>query len=59
MNSKIPNIYLKGIVWVAWTVLSAIFSALFTHFVAPQAAGSGIPQLRAIIGGYTIKGLLY
>uniref|UniRef100_A0A914WLS9 Chloride channel protein n=1 Tax=Plectus sambesii TaxID=2011161 RepID=A0A914WLS9_9BILA len=42
------------ITWTSYTLLFVITSTVFVHFVAPQAIGSGIPEMKAIISGTTI-----
>uniref|UniRef100_A0A914W741 Chloride channel protein n=1 Tax=Plectus sambesii TaxID=2011161 RepID=A0A914W741_9BILA len=42
------------ITWTSYTLLFVITSTVFVRFVAPQAIGSGIPEMKAIISGTTI-----
>ncbi|XP_063841828.1 chloride channel protein 2-like isoform X3 [Scylla paramamosain] len=41
--------------WVAIPTLLVIFSAAFCQWVAPSAAGSGIPEMKTILRGVVLK----
>ncbi|KXJ80430.1 hypothetical protein RP20_CCG025170 [Aedes albopictus] len=45
-------------VWVSMSVCLVMFSAGFVHLVAPQAIGSGIPEMKTIIRGVALKDYL-
>ena len=49
------NIFLKYIAWVSLPVFLVLFSAGFVHIVAPQAIGSGIPEMKTILRGVVLK----
>uniref|UniRef100_A0AAY4DZW2 Chloride channel protein n=1 Tax=Denticeps clupeoides TaxID=299321 RepID=A0AAY4DZW2_9TELE len=49
------NIFLQYLAWVTYPVVLISFSAGFTHIVAPQAAGSGIPEMKTILRGVVLK----
>lgn len=42
----LANICLTFIVWVFYAVILVSASALFSHYVAQQAIGSGIPEMK-------------
>lgn len=42
----LANICLTFIVWVLYAVILVSASALFSHYVAQQAIGSGIPEMK-------------
>uniref|UniRef100_A0A7E4WAY4 Chloride channel protein n=1 Tax=Panagrellus redivivus TaxID=6233 RepID=A0A7E4WAY4_PANRE len=44
--------------WVGYTELLVICSAMFVHYVAPQAIGSGIPEMKTILRGVVLKDYL-
>ncbi|XP_062540318.1 chloride channel protein 2-like [Armigeres subalbatus] len=44
--------------WVSMSVCMVLFSAGFVHLVAPQAIGSGIPEMKTIIRGVALKNYL-
>ena len=44
--------------WWAWAVVNGFIAVLIVRFLAPQAAGSGIEQVRSIMTGYPIPGYL-
>lgn len=46
------------ILWTASVVLPIWFSVKFVNIVAPQSAGSGIPEIKAIIKGFEVKDFL-
>ncbi|XP_046673278.1 chloride channel protein 2 isoform X1 [Homalodisca vitripennis] len=41
--------------WVALPVCLILFSAGFVHIVAPQSIGSGIPEMKTILRGVSLK----
>ncbi|KAH9370771.1 hypothetical protein HPB48_014733 [Haemaphysalis longicornis] len=49
------NLILKYVVWVFFPVLLILFSSGFAHTVAPQAIGSGIPEMKTILRGVVLK----
>ncbi|KAI3415891.1 Chloride channel protein 2 [Globodera pallida] len=44
--------------WLCYTELLVISSAIFVHYVAPQAVGSGIPEMKTILRGVILKDYL-
>jgi len=44
--------------WWAWSVFFGFVSILTVRYLAPQAGGSGIEQVRSIMTGYSIPGYL-
>ncbi|KAL3119101.1 hypothetical protein niasHT_003884 [Heterodera trifolii] len=42
-------------VWVGFPVLLVLLSALFVRTIAPQAIGSGIPEMKTILRGVILK----
>nr|XP_055076653.1 chloride channel protein 1a isoform X1 [Misgurnus anguillicaudatus] len=49
------NIALQYLVWVFYPMALIIFASLFCHLLAPQAIGSGIPELKTILRGVVLK----
>ncbi|KAF5891320.1 chloride channel protein 2-like, partial [Clarias magur] len=49
------NMVLQYLAWITYPVVLISFSAGFTHIVAPQAAGSGIPEMKTILRGVVLK----
>ncbi|XP_062895450.1 chloride channel protein-like [Mobula hypostoma] len=49
------SIWLQYLVWVGFPLVLIIFSTLLCMFVSPQAAGSGIPELKTIIRGAVLQ----
>ncbi|XP_066539602.1 chloride channel protein 1 [Hoplias malabaricus] len=49
------NVPLQYLAWVAYPIVLIVFSSLFCHLVAPQAIGSGIPELKTILRGVVLK----
>ncbi|XP_062873336.1 chloride channel protein 2-like [Trichomycterus rosablanca] len=49
------NVVLQYLAWITYPVVLISFSAGFTHIVAPQAAGSGIPEMKTILRGVVLK----
>lgn len=41
--------------WVIIPTLLVIFSAAFCQWMAPSAAGSGIPEMKTILRGVVLK----
>ena len=46
------------LVWVGFSALFALVSALLTAFVQPAAGGSGIPQLKSYLNGVRVRAFL-
>ncbi|KAG1681938.1 Chloride channel protein 2 [Nymphon striatum] len=46
---------LQFLSWTMFPVLLIIFSSGFVHVVAPQAIGSGIPEMKTILRGVVLK----
>ncbi|XP_034115511.1 chloride channel protein 2-like isoform X1 [Drosophila albomicans] len=44
--------------WVLVPVVMMVFTAFFVHLISPQAAGSGIPEMKTILRGVTLKNYL-
>merc|ERR1719210_2276484 len=51
----VENVYLQFVAWVSLPVLLILYSAGFVHLVAPQAIGSGIPEMKVILRGVVLK----
>ena len=49
------NIAVQFLAWCALPVFLVLFSAGFVHLVAPQAIGSGIPEMKTIMRGVVLK----
>ncbi|XP_047224061.1 chloride channel protein 2a isoform X3 [Girardinichthys multiradiatus] len=49
------NMLLQYIAWVSYPVVLITFSAGFTQILAPQAVGSGIPEMKTILRGVVLK----
>ncbi|XP_074925067.1 chloride channel protein 2 [Chelonoidis abingdonii] len=49
------NIFLQYMAWVTYPVVLITFSAGFTQILAPQAVGSGIPEMKTILRGVVLK----
>jgi chloride channel 2 len=44
--------------WVLWRILMGLAAVSVTHYVSPIAAGSGIPEMRSILGGFELTNYL-
>ena len=44
--------------WLSFCVLLTALSSALTHRVAPQAIGSGIPEVKTIMRGFELKGYM-
>uniref|UniRef100_A0A6Q2YXY3 Uncharacterized protein n=1 Tax=Esox lucius TaxID=8010 RepID=A0A6Q2YXY3_ESOLU len=49
------NVLLQYLAWVSYPMALIMFASLFCHLVAPQAIGSGIPELKTILRGVVLK----
>lgn len=47
--------YVQYFAWVSLPVCLILFSAGFVHLIAPQSIGSGIPEMKTILRGVTLK----
>merc|ERR1719225_535645 len=55
VGDLISNIYLQFLAWITLPVFLILFSTGFVHVVAPQAIGSGIPEMKVILRGVVLK----
>merc|ERR1719341_947507 len=55
VKDLVSNIYLQFVAWVSLPVFLVLFSTGFVHVVAPQAIGSGIPEMKTILRGVVLK----
>uniref|UniRef100_A0A914YWD4 Uncharacterized protein n=1 Tax=Panagrolaimus superbus TaxID=310955 RepID=A0A914YWD4_9BILA len=47
--------FVQYLLWVFYAILLVTCSALFSFYVAPQAIGSGIPEMKTILRGVILK----
>ncbi|XP_030374554.1 chloride channel protein 2-like isoform X2 [Scaptodrosophila lebanonensis] len=52
------HIALQYLAWVSVPICLILFAIGFVHYVGPQSAGSGIPEMRTILRGATLKDYL-
>lgn len=50
--------FVQYFTWVLLPVCMVVFTAFFVHHISPQAAGSGIPEMKTILRGVTLKNYL-
>ncbi|CAO4364881.1 unnamed protein product [Caenorhabditis nigoni] len=43
------------LIWVGYVVALIVLSAVCAHYIAPQAIGSGIPEMKTILRGVILK----
>jgi len=55
VKDLVANIWLQFLAWVSLPVFLVLFSTGFVHVVAPQAIGSGIPEMKTILRGVVLK----
>jgi len=55
VKDLMPNIVLQFLAWVSLPVFLVLFSTGFVHVIAPQAIGSGIPEMKTILRGVVLK----
>lgn len=46
---------LKYITWVSTSLVMVLFASGFVHIVAPQAVGSGIPEMKTVLRGVVLN----
>ncbi|XP_060539134.1 chloride channel protein 2 [Pantherophis guttatus] len=49
------NVFLQYMAWITYPIVLITFSAGFTQILAPQAVGSGIPEMKTILRGVVLK----
>ena len=49
------HVAVQYFMWVTLPVFLVLFSAGFVHILAPQAIGSGIPEMKTILRGVVLK----
>ncbi|XP_033764396.1 chloride channel protein 2-like isoform X1 [Pecten maximus] len=52
------SVGLQYLAWTFYSVIFILFATGFTHLVAPQAVGSGIPEMKTILRGVVLKEFL-
>ena len=50
------NSFTGFLLWIVWTTVFLMIAVSFGHLVSPLAEGSGLPQLKSILGGTPISG---
>ena len=45
---------LQFFIWLTYYMLLAMFALVFTHYVAPKAIGSGIPEVKTVLKGFDL-----
>jgi chloride channel 2 len=55
VKDLVSNIWLQFLAWVSLPVFLVLFATGFVHVVAPQAIGSGIPEMKTILRGVVLK----
>ena len=55
VQDLVSNVYLRFLAWVSLPTILILFSTGFVHVVAPQAIGSGIPEMKVILRGVVLK----
>ena len=53
MSSNDPT--MKYLTWTSSSVVLILFATGFVHLIAPQAIGSGIPEIKTILRGVVLK----
>ena len=54
VKDLITDPYGQFAAWVGLSVILVLFSVGFTHVVAPQAVGSGLPEMKVILRGVVL-----
>uniref|UniRef100_A0A0M3I243 Chloride channel protein n=1 Tax=Ascaris lumbricoides TaxID=6252 RepID=A0A0M3I243_ASCLU len=54
-ETEVVVIVLRFLAGVGYTTILVVAAAIFTHYVAPQAIGSGIPEMKTILRGVMLK----
>jgi chloride channel 2 len=49
------DVAIKYVTWTSTSVVLILFATGFVHLVAPQAVGSGIPEIKTIQRGVILK----
>ena len=49
------NLVVQFLAWCILPVFLVLFAAGFVHLVAPQAVGSGIPEMKTVMRGVVLK----
>ena len=55
IQDLVSNVYLQFLGWVTLPTVLILFSTGFVHVIAPQAIGSGIPEMKVILRGVVLK----
>ena len=49
------HVGVKYLIWISLPILLILFATGFVHVLAPQAIGSGIPEIKTILRGVNLK----
>lgn len=58
LTELIPSSAGAAVVWILWCAVFAGLSILVIEFISPNAAGSGIPEMKCILSGIEIDRFL-
>lgn len=59
LTNKLTTVFFYSLaLWILFTVLMVLASAAVTRFLAPQAAGSGVSEMKVVLRGVVLKGKL-
>lgn len=59
MKSVADNFGLKYFVWVLFLVIMVLISAIIVRYISPQAAGSGVAEMKVVLRGVILKGKIF
>ncbi|KAE9555447.1 hypothetical protein FO519_001384 [Halicephalobus sp. NKZ332] len=48
-------VFVRYILWISYTIFLVMASAIWVHYIAPQAIGSGIAEMKTILRGCVLK----
>ena len=55
VKEKEYNIVIQFLAWCCLPIFLVLFAAGFVHVIAPQAIGSGIPEMKTVMRGVVLK----
>lgn len=58
LTNKLTTVFFYSLaLWTLFTVVMVLISAIVTRFLAPQAAGSGVSEMKVVLRGVVLKGV--
>lgn len=56
LTTELTTVFIYNfLIWIAFVVVMICLAAIVTRYIAPQAAGSGVAEMRVVVRGVVLK----